>query len=63
MRSGELDVGTIVHFMQATVCASPRDYRIEQLVLLEGGVRLYRIKSDAEPFDRIVAARDLALPG
>ena len=36
------------------------EYRIEQLVRLDSGVTLYKIKSEMEPFDRIVDEADLA---
>ena len=35
------------------------EYRIEQLVRLDSGVTLYKIKSETEPFDRIVDESDL----
>jgi hypothetical protein len=34
-------------------------YRIEQLMLLGDGAVLYKIRNEAEPFDRVVADRDL----
>src|SRR5262249_25336253 len=71
MAKGDLGVGTIVRMPPAS--ARPRnghvgdalrhvEYRIEQLVELASGTILYKVKSDAEPFDRIVEERDLA-PG
>lgn len=59
MSSRKLDVGTIVHFLRASLRARCATYRIEERLLLEGGSVLYRIKCDAEPFDRIVAESDL----
>jgi hypothetical protein len=35
------------------------EYRIEQVVRLDGGDTLYKIKSEAEPLDRIVDETDL----
>ncbi len=35
-------------------------FRIEQLLKLDDGITLYKVKSETEPFDRIVAECDLA---
>jgi hypothetical protein len=70
MSKRALDVGSIVRF--PPIAATPRrgaamcrsecriEYRIEQLVRLDSGVTLYKIKSETEPFDRIVDESDLA---
>ena len=62
MSRRELDVGSFVHFTGfATGYAAPEaSYRIEQLLKLRDGATLYKISNDAEPFDRVVAERDLA---
>jgi len=36
-------------------------FRIKELLRLGDGDTLYKVKSDTEPFDRIVAECDLAL--
>ena len=36
--------------------APEASYRIEQLLRLDGGATLYKIRCDAEPFDRVVEA-------
>jgi hypothetical protein len=66
MSSRKLDVGTIVHFLGAGADADSEraEYRIEQLLLMHrddmepDGSILYRIRCDAEPFDRVVAETD-----
>ena len=40
--------------------APEASYRIEQLLTLRDGAILYKIRNDAEPFDRVVAERDLS---
>jgi hypothetical protein len=62
MSSCKLDLGTIVQFARASTVAGADsgEYRVEQLVMLACGAKLYKIKSAAEPFDRIVSERDLA---
>ena len=62
MSRRELDVGSFVHFTGfATGYAAPEaSYRIEQLLKLGDGATLYKIRSDAEPFDRVVSERDNA---
>ncbi len=46
-------------------CAASRNgaasFRIEELLRLDNGDTLYKVKSDTEPFDRVVAECDLAL--
>ncbi len=61
MSRRELTIGSFVHFtaMESGPAASGCQYRIEQLLTLEEGLTLYKIKTDAEPFDRVVAERDL----
>ena len=61
MSRRELDVGSFVHFTGfITGYAAPEaSYRIEQLLQLGDGAVLYKIRNDAEPFDRVVADRDL----
>jgi hypothetical protein len=50
-----------VHFTGFVTGYSPPEasYRIEQLMQLGDGAVLYKIRNDAEPFDRVVADRDL----
>ncbi len=57
----ELDIGSFVQFTGfITGYAAPEaTYRIEQLMQLGDGAVLYKIRNDAEPFDRVVADRDL----
>ncbi len=63
MPKRQLHVGAIVHIRH--VALTSRDgaasFRIEELVRLDDGDTLYKVKNDAEPFDRIVAEGDLAL--
>jgi hypothetical protein len=61
MSQRELDIGSFVQFTGfISGCAAPEaTYRIEQLMLLGDGAVLYKIRNDAEPFDRVVADRDL----
>ena len=62
MSRRELDVGAFVHFAGfATGYAPPEaSYRIEQRLTLQDGATLYKIRNDAEPFDRVVTERDLS---
>ncbi len=62
MSRRELDVGSFVHFsgLETGLLAPEASYRIEQLLKLAGGDTLYKIRHDAEPFDRVVAERDLS---
>ncbi len=60
----ELNVGATVHFTGPLGSdAAPRAqlplYRVEHLLKLPDGATLYTIKSEAEPFRRVVAASDL----
>lgn len=61
MSRSELAIGSFVHFtaMECGPAASGCEYRIEQLLVVDEGPTLYKIKTDAEPFDRVVAERDL----
>jgi hypothetical protein len=56
MSRREFDIGSFVHISGLETEAS---YRIEQLLKLDDGATLYKIRHDAEPFDRIVSERDL----
>ena len=62
MSKRRLDVGAIVHIRHFAAAASngAATFRIEGLLRLDDGGTLYKVKSDTEPFDRIVAERDLA---
>lgn len=61
MSRRELDVGSFVHFsgLETGHMAPEATYRIEQLLKLEDGATLYKIRNEVEPFDRVVAERDL----
>ena len=63
MSKRKLDVGAVVHIRHVAVTArdGAATFRIEELLRLDDGSTLYKVKSDAEPFDRIVAECDLAL--
>ncbi len=63
----ELELGALVQFAGAQFAgletghmATEVSYRIEQLLMLDDGATLYRIRCDAEPFDHVVSARQLA---
>jgi hypothetical protein len=61
MSRRELDLGSFVQFT-GFITGYPvpeATYRIEQLMLLGDGALLYKIRNEAEPFDRVVADRDL----
>ena len=62
MSRRELNVGAFVHFTEFASGYAPPEasYRIEQLLTLQDGATLYKIRNDAEPFDRVVAERDLS---
>lgn len=60
----ELQIGTKVHFARTErVAGMPKAaaavYRVENLLKTPDGATLYTIKSDAEPFERLVSASDL----
>jgi hypothetical protein len=63
MSKRTLDVGTIVHLPH--IATTTRDgaamFRVEELLRLDNGSTLYKVKSETEPFDRIIAECDLAL--
>ena len=56
-----LNVGSIVLLphVPATTRSGLPTFRIEKLLTLDDGLILYRVKSEAEPFDRIVDGRQL----
>ncbi len=56
-----LNVGSMVllpHVAATTRSGTPT-FRIEELLQLDDGLVLYKVKNEAEPFDRIVDAREL----
>jgi hypothetical protein len=60
----ELQIGTKVHIARPErVAGMPKAraavYRVENLLKTPDGATLYTIKSDAEPFERLVCAQDL----
>ena len=57
----ELSVGAVVRCRRETAVNGSFEYRIEELLRLADGATLYWIKSDAEPFQRVVSERDLDL--
>ena len=61
MSQRKLSVSTVVQARRVTALAPAglTLFRIKQLVRLEGGGLLYKIKSDGEPFDRIVDEHEL----
>jgi hypothetical protein len=61
MSRRELEVGAFVQFsgLETGHMAPEASYRIEQLLTLDSGATLYKIRSDAEPFDRIANGRQL----
>jgi hypothetical protein len=61
MSGRELAIGSFVQLsgIETGLLAPEASYRIEQLLTLEGGLTLYKVRSDDEPFDRVVAERDL----
>ena len=57
-------VGATVHFTRTVrIDAMPKAeaavYRVEQLLKLPDGATLYTIKSETEPFERVVSECDL----
>jgi predicted lipoprotein with Yx(FWY)xxD motif len=61
---GDLHIGAQVHFADPErVAGMPKAaaavYRVENLLKTADGATLYTIKSDAEPFERLVSASDL----
>ncbi|HEY7669453.1 MAG TPA: hypothetical protein VH852_02345 [Hyphomicrobium sp.] len=63
MSKRTLSVGAIVRLphMATTARDDAATFRIEELLPLNDGITLYKVKCEAEPFDRIVAECDLAL--
>ena len=61
MSSQKLCVGAMVRVSRAKTRAAERsrEYRIEQLVEIEEGTTLYKIKCVSEPFFRVVSKADL----
>jgi len=62
MTSHKFKVGEAVAFHPARLAmpASPHEYKIVRLLPAEGGDPLYRIRSAAEPFDRVAKERELS---
>ena len=58
-----LNVGSFVTLphIAATTRTVPATFRIEELLTVDDGLILYKVKSEAEPFDRIVDERELVL--
>jgi hypothetical protein len=64
MSRRQLNVGATVHFTRTVrIDAMPKAeaavYRVEQLLKLPDGAMLYTIKSETEPFERVVSEYDL----
>jgi hypothetical protein len=61
MSRRELDVGSFVHLPSLDGISETDEcrYRIEQLVKTIDGPTLYKVRNEAEPFDRLVGERDL----
>jgi len=61
MSRRELEIGCFVRFtgLEARNVAPDASYRIEQQLKLGDGATLYKIRNDAEPFDRVVDEREL----
>jgi hypothetical protein len=59
----ELSIGAVVRCRPEMLVTGSGllEYRIEELLRLADGATLYWIKSDAEPFQRVVSERDLDL--
>lgn len=57
-----LEIGMTVHFARLAFGSGTdaHEFRVMQLLHLDGGAMLYRIKCESEPFDRVVAEADLA---
>jgi hypothetical protein len=58
-----LNVGSFVTLphIAATTRTVPATFRIQELLTVDDGLILYKVKSEAEPFDRIVDERELVL--
>lgn len=63
MSRRELEIGAFVQVIGLEVgqMAPEASYRIEQLLTLDGGATLYKVRTDAEPFDRVVTAQQLTV--
>jgi len=62
MSRRRLEIGTIVKLaLNGADFTAAHSFRIEQMVPLDCGGALYRIRSEREPFDRIVSEDVLAL--
>jgi hypothetical protein len=64
MSSNKLDVGATVRFtrperFEAMPKAAVTVFRVESLLKMPEGGTLYTIRSEAEPFKRVVAASDV----
>jgi hypothetical protein len=64
MSSSKLDVGATVRFtrpehVEAMPKAAADVFRVESLLKMPDGGTLYTITSEAEPFERVVAASDV----
>ena len=61
MSRRELDVGSFVHLtgLETGLMVPESSYCIEQLLTLSDGNTLYKVRHEAEPFDRIVRESDL----
>ena len=58
-----LNVGSMVLLPHVPATTrSPPTFRVEELLTLDDGLILYKVKSETEPFDRIVDERELVLP-
>lgn len=64
MSQRELEIGSFVKVcgLDSVRMSAQAPYRIEQLLRLDTGTRLYKIRSDAEPFDRVVDEQQLIPP-
>ncbi|MFA5898456.1 MAG: hypothetical protein WC829_05025 [Hyphomicrobium sp.] len=63
MSRRELEIGSFVQVsgLEAGNMLPEASYRIEQLLRLNDGVTLYKIRNDAEPFDHVVTERQLII--
>lgn len=63
MSEGKLNVGAIVRYRRliAVNGSGSLEYRIKELLRSADGATLYRIKSEVEPYQRVVSERELDL--
>jgi hypothetical protein len=63
MSRRELEIGAFVQVtgLEVGQMAPEASYRIEQLLKLDDGATLYKVRSDAEPFDRVVTVHQLSI--